>query len=259
MAFRKKKENLTAPEKPVKRRKVLLIIATIFFLMPTVLFLPELSGFIGLLGIAICFPVNQWQDFVNSMLKGPLKAIVIVALMIAAVMFTPASEGTPTSDVPATQDETEASVLVDTTEEATEEPISTPEATDDTVVTAASAPSAEPTKESTAESTKAPTAKPTKAATAEPTKAPTAKPTKAPTTEPTKAPTTEPTKEPTPSPTPDNRQNYVLNTNPERMRIHKPSCSSVDEMNESNKKEVYSTIEELEKQGYTPCGRCKPR
>ena len=47
---------------------------------------------------------------------------------------------------------------------------------------------------------------------------------------------------------------YILNTN--SGKFHLPSCSSVDDMDESNKKEVSSTISEMEAQGYSPCGRC---
>ncbi len=50
---------------------------------------------------------------------------------------------------------------------------------------------------------------------------------------------------------------YVLNTNPDRMRIHIPSCSSVQEI----KPENYSTTDDYNwaiAHGYSPCGRCHP-
>ena len=49
---------------------------------------------------------------------------------------------------------------------------------------------------------------------------------------------------------------YILNIN--TMKIHYPSCSSVGQMNESNKKETSETIEQLTSQGYVPCKRCNP-
>ena len=49
---------------------------------------------------------------------------------------------------------------------------------------------------------------------------------------------------------------YVLNTN--TMRIHEPGCDSVTEMNPRNRMEYMGTIEELEKEGYIPCGNCHP-
>lgn len=37
-----------------------------------------------------------------------------------------------------------------------------------------------------------------------------------------------------------------------------PSCSSVDDMKESNKQEFFGTRDEAVAQAYSPCGRCKP-
>ena len=49
---------------------------------------------------------------------------------------------------------------------------------------------------------------------------------------------------------------YVLNTN--TMKFHLPSCSSVDQMSDSNKW-VYDGIrEEVLNMGYEPCKRCNP-
>lgn len=49
---------------------------------------------------------------------------------------------------------------------------------------------------------------------------------------------------------------YILNTN--SGKFHYPSCQSVYDMNESNKQYYHGGREELEGQGYSPCGRCKP-
>ena len=49
---------------------------------------------------------------------------------------------------------------------------------------------------------------------------------------------------------------YVLNTNSKK--IHRPDCSSVKSMNESNKQETNESIADLEAQGYTTCQRCDP-
>ena len=51
---------------------------------------------------------------------------------------------------------------------------------------------------------------------------------------------------------------YILNINPSSLRFHIPSCKSVDNMKEKNKKLFYGTREEAIKLGYTPCGSCKP-
>ena len=49
---------------------------------------------------------------------------------------------------------------------------------------------------------------------------------------------------------------YILNTNSKK--FHYPDCSSVDQMNESNKQEFFGTRDEAIAQGYDPCGRCNP-
>ena len=52
---------------------------------------------------------------------------------------------------------------------------------------------------------------------------------------------------------------YILNTNPSRMKIHLPTCSSVAQMSEKNKKEFHGTLEEAIAMGYSPCGTCNPK
>lgn len=49
---------------------------------------------------------------------------------------------------------------------------------------------------------------------------------------------------------------YICNKNTKK--FHVPSCSSVDQMKESNKLTVTSTREEVIAQGYDPCKRCNP-
>lgn len=51
-------------------------------------------------------------------------------------------------------------------------------------------------------------------------------------------------------------QEYVLNTN--TRKFHKPTCASVDDIKESNRKDVVAARDDLIAQGYKPCGRCKP-
>lgn len=52
------------------------------------------------------------------------------------------------------------------------------------------------------------------------------------------------------------KQTYILNI--KNKKFHKPSCSSVNQMSESNKKEYTGNREELVSQGYEPCGNCNP-
>lgn len=51
-------------------------------------------------------------------------------------------------------------------------------------------------------------------------------------------------------------ETYVINTNTKR--FHLPTCSSVDDMKEKNKKEVTCSRKELITDGYVPCQRCNP-
>ncbi len=53
-----------------------------------------------------------------------------------------------------------------------------------------------------------------------------------------------------------NKTSYVLNTNTKK--FHYPSCSSVKQMADKNRKDVTATREEVVAMGYDPCGRCHP-
>lgn len=49
---------------------------------------------------------------------------------------------------------------------------------------------------------------------------------------------------------------YILNTN--SYKFHDPSCSSVDQMSDSNKEDFTGTRDAVIAMGYEPCGRCNP-
>ena len=49
---------------------------------------------------------------------------------------------------------------------------------------------------------------------------------------------------------------YIINTS--SGEFHKPTCSSVDEMAEYNKREFTGTREDVIAMGYVPCKRCNP-
>ena len=90
---------------------------------------------------------------------------------------------------------------------------------------------------------------PTEAQTDAPTAPPTEPPTEAPTEPLTEAPKDPPETEP-------EGITYVLNTNTHK--FHYQSCSSVDDMKESNKSTYTGTRDEVIDMGYEPCGRCDP-
>lgn len=49
---------------------------------------------------------------------------------------------------------------------------------------------------------------------------------------------------------------FVLNIN--TRKFHRPSCPSVDEIKNKNRKDFYGTRDEVIAAGYEPCGRCRP-
>lgn len=49
---------------------------------------------------------------------------------------------------------------------------------------------------------------------------------------------------------------WILNTNTKK--VHNPTCNSVKQMKEKNKKESNLSPEELKKKGYSACNNCKP-
>ncbi|MCH5212585.1 MAG: hypothetical protein J1G06_06200 [Oscillospiraceae bacterium] len=49
---------------------------------------------------------------------------------------------------------------------------------------------------------------------------------------------------------------YILNMHTKK--FHSPSCSSVNDMNEKNKRKFTGTRDKVIAQGYTPCKRCDP-
>ena len=54
----------------------------------------------------------------------------------------------------------------------------------------------------------------------------------------------------------EDNADYILNT--KSKKYHKPSCSYATSMSDANRAEYTGTKEELEIEGYTPCGICKP-
>lgn len=75
-------------------------------------------------------------------------------------------------------------------------------------------------------------------------------------TEPDPEPTTSVSTEPTTSEPENSGTTYILNTNTKK--FHYPSCSSVDQMSEKNKKEYTGDRDDLIDDGYEPCKRCNP-
>ena len=88
---------------------------------------------------------------------------------------------------------------------------------------------------------------------------PTAKPTQRPTPKSTPRPTPRPSKDTIAgaAPTKDSVAAYAYIGNKNTKKFHKPSCSSVGQMNESNKVKLKNRQEAIDG-GYVPCKRCNP-
>lgn len=54
-----------------------------------------------------------------------------------------------------------------------------------------------------------------------------------------------------------NAQDFVLNTNTKK--YHYQSCGEINRMKEENKSYYHGSAQDLDNQGYTPCGKCHPR
>ena len=54
----------------------------------------------------------------------------------------------------------------------------------------------------------------------------------------------------------EKQETFILNTSSKK--FHRPDCSAVSAMGPENREEVTCTREELIRQGYEPCGSCKP-
>jgi len=145
----------------------------------------------------------------------------------------------------------------------------TPELTPEPNVQPAPEPTPAPNVQPTPEPTPAPTVQPTPEPTPEPNVQPAPEPTPAPTVQPTPEPTPAPTVQPTPEPTPEPTEEpsvsqdeipqgttYILNTNTKK--FHYPSCSSVNQMADKNKREYTGNRDDVISMGYVPCKKCNP-
>ena len=51
---------------------------------------------------------------------------------------------------------------------------------------------------------------------------------------------------------------YMYQLNTKSMKVHRPGCDAVPEMNPKNREDFKGTREEVLAMGYEPCGGCKP-
>ncbi|MCQ2449478.1 MAG: DNA/RNA non-specific endonuclease [Clostridia bacterium] len=58
--------------------------------------------------------------------------------------------------------------------------------------------------------------------------------------------------------TPSSNAKYIVNISKSSMKFHYPTCGSVSQMKESNKRATNESRESLISQGYSPCQKCNP-
>ena len=193
---------------------------------------------VGLLSLPISPIRNIWDK--TPLHNGLVKGLIFAVLFIIGVSILPNNtvednnNTTELSMVESYEDDTTKSITTEMTTEATTETttteIITTEATTETTTTEVV------TTDTTTEATT------TEVATTEAT---------------TEATTTEVvTTEPTTTEVTTTETTYVLNMN--TGKFHYPSCSSVDDMKESNKTYHTGSRDEVIGMGYSPCGRCNP-
>lgn len=202
-------------------KKVILWILAMFFFSGTLIYFPNFWCLFSLLAGLLFLPIEKWQNTISLFLKGKAKIVVtcIVAIVVLGTIPDSITTATPSEEASIT-------ATVETTFNASPEHTATP--------------------------TTEPTSAPSPTATPLPTQKPTASPTPSPTTRPTATPA----QRPTATPTPKAAQTYIINT--KTGKFHKPSCSSVKNMSENNKREFKGNRDQLIQQNYDPCGICHP-
>ena len=207
--------------------KVLGWAAAVVFGIFALVLMPSLSSLLLLLAAFFCLPLAPIKELLSrAKISRKLSPVLAAALFLVALIASP---GSPAEQPTASPDLHPAEVV-----QARSLP-EEPEEPDSAAAEAAAGSAALALIEAT----------------------PTAEPTSEPTPEPTSDPTPEPTPESTPEPTKDPAvHTYILNTNTHK--FHYPSCSSVKDMEDHNKKEFEGTREEIIAMGYEPCGRCHP-
>ena len=175
--------------------------------------------------------------------KNTLLSIMLLGLIVFAIAFSASGCSAQPAEDPEPQ--TSISVVKPTVEDFKEpEPEPAPEPAEEISV-----PEPEPEPEPV------PEPEPEPEPTPKPAPAPQPKPEPEPEPEPAPAPAPTPEPDPEPAPKPEPKVSYIGNYNTQK--FHELDCSSVNDMKESNKRELYTRDEAISK-GYEPCKRCDP-
>lgn len=141
-------------------KNVVLWILTVFFALTFLVYMPHIASFIALAVAVFLAPIQKWQDLLGKYVKGKIKTIAVIILVVLTFATVPTTETTD-NDIPP---ETTISVTDETTE-ATEETTIETEATTEPTTESTTEPTTDPTTEPTTEPSTEPTTEPTTEAT----------------------------------------------------------------------------------------------
>ena len=71
---------------------MLICFAALLFGMHAVACLPKLSGFLGIIGLAVTFPIPSWQEFLKKRFGTVIKAAAVIILLIPTLLLSPLPE-----------------------------------------------------------------------------------------------------------------------------------------------------------------------
>ena len=223
-----------------KWRTILFWVITVILGLIGFAYFPNLAGILALVAALLIAPIEKWKQFLGKYISENMKNAIAIVLAVLVFIVVPGANGNgeeldnpepvvTTTITTAPEKETSGESEIKESTEAINSETTVPE----TETTGESG-----IKEST-EATNAETTTATEqnsVAESEPKQ-----------TDAVPVQTTEAEKP---------GQDYVLNTSSKK--FHYPSCSSVKDMKEYNKKDYHGTREELIERGYDPWGRCKP-
>ena len=231
------------------RKRIFFWLGTLVLALAALALFPSAASVALLLAAALLLPLPRWQELLKErlLLYGQLKAVTAAALFVCGAAL--ALAGPLQTMLPTSAPVSLSAAANDTDSDADSDSSAPSEGVSQTPDTALSTqPSVQPSAEPSAEPSAQPSAEPSAESPSEPSARP------SPESSASAAP------QPTPSTANSTSQGvvkeYVLNTSSKK--FHLPTCSSVKQMNESNKTTFSGTREELIAQGYTPCGNCNP-
>ena len=73
--------------------KVILWFLSLFFLAAAVIYLPHFSGIIAIMVTVLLIPIDKWQNAIKTVIRGKIKILLVVALIILLFNNLPVNSG----------------------------------------------------------------------------------------------------------------------------------------------------------------------